>query len=431
MRLLILVDNYYPTPTIIGVLLHNVASELVSRGHMVDILTVANSSHDYLCEKDGVRIFRIEADPRLKLQMYAKGHEGDLMGRIAKMAAGFVSKTLKLIHVKQFPLASTSLALRMSQAAMKLHEEESYDLVVASYWPAECAQAAVLIKNIDPKLRCVLFEMDHYPPIAIERLPAKTQEYVLRNWVNNVYAQFDSVLRLPGNEQWFNRPDVKSLSNRIEVIGIPLLKEVDNINSDNVRFYDSKFEGDWIYTGSLDNGLYNPVPVVETFLRMSQRGLSKLVFVGSSNADDSMRRYCSECEVKTSGLISLHGFMPHDELIEVMRKAKVLISIKSANRISGKIFEYMGMKKPIIHFSGCEDDPDVAYLEKYPLSLIVRTYRGTPDDWAAQIDRELPEVLNKNIDEIDFSGLYQFTPACSADVLERIASNRRTDKGEL
>lgn len=421
MRFLILVDNYYPVPTIIGVLLHNVASELVNRGHVVDVLTVSNASHSDLAEKDGVRIHHVAPDYRLRMQMYAEAHEGSCAGRIARLVAGIVSKTLKIIHLNRFPLASASLAVRMSRAAEKLNDADSYDLVIASYWPAECAQAVVLMKKANPKLPCALFEMDHYPPIAIERFPEWIQERLLENWVNGVYSFFDAILRLPGNEDWFSRPDVNALSNKIRTIGIPLLASEENGDDSFHLDFDSNTGGDWVYTGSLDSGLYNPVPVIEAFLHLVGGSDRRLVFIGSSNADDSMRRYCAECEKMTSGAVTLQSYMPHDELVEVMRRAEVLVSIKSANRISGKIFEYMGMKKPIIHFSGCEDDPDIVYLEKYPLAIIVRTYQGEPDDWASQICLELPEVLNKSLGEIDFSPLRQFTPAYSADILERIA----------
>ena len=58
----------------------------------------------------------------------------------------------------------------------------------------------------------------------------------------------------------------------------------------------------------------------------------------------------------------------HDVAIEVMNKADLLISVGNTTSIQvpGKIFEYMGIGKPIIHFSKIHDDPAVKYLKQYP-----------------------------------------------------------------
>ena len=106
-------------------------------------------------------------------------------------------------------------------------------------------------------------------------------------------------------------------------------------------------------------------------------------------------------------------------MLLILSFADVLVSMKKSERMSGKIFEYMGLKKPVVHFSGSTEDPDVKYLERYPLSVIVKTYeQGSAESgkWIIERLNSLPSKSGCNL-----SALEEFTPEYTRDVLLAVA----------
>ncbi len=68
--------------------------------------------------------------------------------------------------------------------------------------------------------------------------------------------------------------------------------------------------------------------------------------------------------------IRLLGFMPHLDILQLQSEADVLINIANddATQIPGKIYEYLGARRPIVHLS---DDPDDVIAK-----LLSESHRG-------------------------------------------------------
>jgi glycosyltransferase involved in cell wall biosynthesis len=63
--------------------------------------------------------------------------------------------------------------------------------------------------------------------------------------------------------------------------------------------------------------------------------------------------------------IRLLGFMPHTAILELQREADVLVNLANADmtQVPGKIFEYLGAARPILHL-GSEHDPAGALIQR-------------------------------------------------------------------
>lgn len=415
MRILFITDTYYPKPRINAVQVHNVACSFVANGHAVDVLTLENGREDDLTEKDGVEIFRVAPDLRQRL-ITLSGYEGKTAkGRLSGLVGGILSKAEKLVHQNRFPLASVKLARRLCDAGLRLQRERDYDLVVAVYWPAECVHAALLMKEKTGAPKYVLFEDDAFPPVALRRLPARSARRACRNWANEVYGGFDAVLALPGNEEWFSRSDVQARMNKVKIVGAPMLV-VANAQEPPGEWkspLDVSTEN-WVYSGALDDSNYDPERMIESFLDLPQDRERRLYIISGTRP-----AYCERMQKETKGRICLMDYVPHDELLLILSFADVLVSMKKSERMSGKIFEYMGLKKPVVHFSGSTEDPDVKYLERYPLSVIVKTYeQGSAESgkWIIERLNSLPSKSGCNL-----SALEEFTPEYTRDVLLAVA----------
>lgn len=411
MRILFITDTYYPKPRINAVQVHNVARSFVANGHAVDVLTLENGREDDLAEKDGVEIIRVVPDLRQQL-ITQSGYEGKTAkGRLFGLAGGILSKAEKLAHWNRFPLASVKLARRLCDEGLRLQRERGYDLVVAVYWPAECVYAALFMKKRigDPKY--VLFEDDAFPPVTSRHLPARSEQRACRNWAKEVYGGFDAVLALPGNEEWFSRADVQAQMSKVKIVGAPMLVVSDALEPPEE--WESPLDvstENWVYSGALDDRNYDPEQMIKSFLDLPQDRERRLyIFSGARPT------YCERIQKETNGKIRLMDYVTHDELMLILSSADVLVSTKKSERMSGKIFEYMGLKKPVVHFSGCMEDPDAKYLERYPLSVIVKTYEQGPAErgkWIIERLDSLPSASGCNL-----SALGEFAPEYTRDVL--------------
>ena len=85
---------------------------------------------------------------------------------------------------------------------------------------------------------------------------------------------------------------------------------------------------------------------------------------------------------------------------EGMNNADVLISlgVTSGNQVSGKIFDYFSFGKPIIHLYYFDEDPNLKYLERYPLSLSIKIDSNKVKENAFKIEQFLKENTGKKIE---------------------------------
>ena len=102
-----------------------------------------------------------------------------------------------------------------------------------------------------------------------------------------------------------------------------------------------------------------------------------------------------------------------------MATADVIVSLKTSDQISAKIFECMSYGKPIVHFSGHKNDPNVYYLEKYTLGNIVKMYEENQESELNKLVQFLETSAGKQVDPTELKRTFETsTPEYSA---ERIA----------
>ena len=131
--------------------------------------------------------------------------------------------------------------------------------------------------------------------------------------------------------------------------------------------------------------------------------ISKLINIAQFLPDDvviylmtgsSLKEWDSELK-KSRGKIKVIGRQNRDTATYAMSKAHFLINIGNTVQfqIPGKLFEYMSIRKPIVHISSMKDDPCATYLNQYPLSLFIDV-EELPEEAALRI----VDFLDNSID---------------------------------
>ena len=98
-------------------------------------------------------------------------------------------------------------------------------------------------------------------------------------------------------------------------------------------------------------------------------------------------------------VITVHGLQNRDTSYDTMLRADILVSIGNAVSFQtpGKIFEYMSMGKPIIHFQKIDQDPCLKYLQDYPMVLIIDERENDAEEHAQRIIEFAEKYRGKNL----------------------------------
>lgn len=121
-----------------------------------------------------------------------------------------------------------------------------------------------------------------------------------------------------------------------------------------------------VYAGVFYKKARNPRCMLELFSNISKN--IKLNLFSTGDCISIVDKYIRKCDN-----IFEHGIIGSNDLINEYNKSNILISIgnnKSRN-VASKIFEYMSVGKPIIHFYKNDSDPILEILKSYPAVLLI------------------------------------------------------------
>ena len=109
-----------------------------------------------------------------------------------------------------------------------------------------------------------------------------------------------------------------------------------------------------LFTGTLYPGFRDPAPLVEALAGL--KGVFTL-FVGDTGP-------FTEDLIRLGGRVLLLGKLPHAVCLAWQRQADVLVNIgnRQDDQVPGKIYEYLGACRPILHIASSATDPVPALL---------------------------------------------------------------------
>lgn len=147
------------------------------------------------------------------------------------------------------------------------------------------------------------------------------------------------------------------------------------------------------FAGTLSEGLRTPYHILEVLNRVKKYSVH-VIFAG---ANDCRRK---NYEIYSSLKVTELGLVEHEQALNLLNNADVLLSIGAKNTalLSGKIFEYMALGKPILETFWDEEDVTLPYLAKYPLALELDERTSDLDGQAASVEAFLDRCLDSHMD---------------------------------
>lgn len=407
MKILFITDKYWPRPLANAICMQNIADSFTDAGHSVDILAYEEEGVETPEEHNGSRVFTVKPSRQLRLLNNARNFPD------ASDAKASMNKGLRLSRIKHalllpwFPLSSLSAPRRMENKIEELYEDNQYDMVVSVFSPFDAAVSGFRFKRKHPECFWCLYTLDTFVNLRQSKIPERWRD--AHYWIPRFLSTADMFVCMKSRAAWYEERGYAELGNGVTPSDIPLLTERSSLTHSEAALESAN----WVYAGSLYKTHYDTADLLAILEKMNWDNGLTVHFYSSGKEAESLKEH----PLYRAGKIVVHGYVDHDELMRIYDSAAVLLSIKTSDQISAKIFEYMAYGKPILHISSCENDPNIHYVEKYGKGLAIRAYEDTSDECARIIEEWAYEIANHSQECVDMSEFVMNAPSYTRDLL--------------
>ncbi|MGN3392909.1 hypothetical protein [Enterococcus gallinarum] len=358
-NILFIVNDYLPKPTANGICVKNICEELVDE-FSIHIICQQNDLKQSKYEIiDKVHVHRILTNERkkrlesktvarlsyIKLLKYCK----DMLGRYS-----IDNDLVKLIYEK----------IEYLDSIFKI------DAIISVCFPFESIMAAMSynLKNGTPFIE-LLFDKFSDSQTRHRNIINKKMKYE-----RNLSLEIESFKRakaIIASNDWKEYFSDKKMD--VDFIDVPTLY-IDNVVSDVINESAKKRA---IFAGSLSSKM-RPVNETSKILKAYFSNYDNLSvdFYGNAGDQPALKRL----QRMFPNYISLNKSIPLKDIKMKYVESDILISIGNIDisQTPSKVFEYIGMRKPIIHFYRHEKDPINVILKKYENALLINQFGETP-----------------------------------------------------
>ncbi len=412
MQFVFFVESYGYGADINGVCVRNVAEELTARGHQVSVFTCITSDNQISEETlNGVSVYRMRRD--LTSALRARSADSRMYDILYRHYSRF-NALLYSVILGRWPQRSVRVPGRyVALARQKLKAEP--DFIVGTYFLIDEVLAALKLEKYYPNAKTAIYLLDSMGgrdnPVLLNRFD--TQKSVLR-WEQMAFSQADFILPMEAHRDYIESAGYdEKICSKIHYVDIPLMMlhggepEKTDIqrNPDRIQV---------VYTGYTSRRSGS----AESLIQLMEE-IPELEFHLYGAMSREVQKMLERSPLKDQRLF-FHGRVDNSVAVEAQRKADFLVTFGSNSQcmISGKIFEYMARRKPIISFYQLEDDPNRRYLEKYPDVLFLREGE---ESFARNAEllrefisgRERPQIHTKELKKIFEENM----PGYTADLL--------------
>lgn len=373
-NLLAIVGDYYPHPSSNTNCTEPLLRGLEQKGWSVDVVTVKQwlELPNHEIEKSGREIWRID-DPRSMntiLQNQVCSIPAPRLLKTVNKLFAFVSKSLFYAryclraHDKRYagwPRGITAAKCK------ELHRAKGYDVVLSVSHPAKCheiAQEFLDALSNDKRPRWILYELDPY--CYNEHLYGKDCYRKLSASQHDLFAAADAVCVTPELYDFYQQTPFGVYMDKMISVGFPNMKAIEYTEEDPTATPLADDRINCVFAGSLNAGIRSPRYTLEVFALCG--GDLRLSIMTSFELGGILQEIDG-----VSSSVKAFPSQSLDTAHRTMESADVLVNIGNtiALQTPGKIFEYMALGKPIVHFRKIEDDPCLKYFHDYPMVLVV------------------------------------------------------------
>lgn len=401
-KIVFLVSFFYPKPTANGVCVKLLGVEFLKRGYDVHVICMNNGKDTTDEVIDGIKIHRINKS----LYKICENQRESSNNNVYKKFLKLVSMSIKLIHYSAYPLTSLSLVRRYIHKFNEIVGTNNC-ILVSCFNPLEAVYAGMKIKLRNENVFNVGYYLDSLTNEGeVGIIEAKKRNKKGFRWEQRMFDNSDLILLMENHRRHYSSDEYAPYKPKIRFTEIPFLSK---------QYHDDTVAKDMaLYVGMVNTERRNPEYACKV-LSYVLKGYS-IEFYGRGDCVERLENFGEN--------IKYGGFVSHEEAMQLVRKAKILISIgnKNSDMIPSKLFEYISTGKIIIHFIYDDRDPCIPYLNRYSNGIIVDM--RLPYDKSMAI---LMDALKESHDIIDFETIEvrfkKNLPGYTCDIIEQLVKD--------
>ena len=373
MRILFLTDYWFPNMTANTICVRNISEELLKQHNQVYVC--AYDGKNAKDEQDGIRFSFVKPSLARRLLRAAQNAKNNSEAHILSTLGKLMNRTRRAFLLPFYPITSFSVPFRWRAKANDIIREHGIDTVVSVVAPEESLYAGYLIKKSNPSINWIVYYIDAgtniLPGTSFEQAKKGLQNKAVR-WENRILKEAEKIVVMEGHYPYYLKTLNDTNRRRLYSANVPLLR----IKRENacLSYRNNNDVQKWVYTGSINGIFYDPKPLCEFFSTYCQDHDAELHLYGPSDH----KEYLMKAQKKCSRIV-WHGPVSHEDALNAQEEADVLVYFKCGrlDSVSGKLFEYLVMRKPVVYM-GLNDDINAKQLEKYKRGLILNSNDPIP-----------------------------------------------------
>ncbi len=374
-----------------GICSDNVIQQLVNDGHSVTVLANASAGCESIANNNGIKMYCVKQRLSLRLKEWGKINQAT-HPRASRMVLKFafaINKLQLFVTAPIWPRVSLPTIHMFKRAALKLHSENHYDIVITVYTPIEALLAGYAVKKKYPEIKYIPYFLDalaggwgpnKWSKAKIERHTRRLEKMIAK--------RADLIISMNSSRDYhLQHPLETKRSAKRCFLDVPTLLLPKEQLQPRSTF---KTRYQLLYSGYINYPQRDPVPLLEVMARLCNISDVTVTFAGTCNKPKLFQPYI----LASNGKIRYLGQQSHDEIIALAQQSDYFLNIGSKNpsTIACKIFEYMLFQKPIISTYSIENEPSIPYIKKYGQYFLIDERRNDYDAIARDLQHYIENM---------------------------------------
>lgn len=374
-KILVIVGNFSPNPSSVANCLEPLLNKMGEKGFQIDIVTNRRdlNSKEY-SNINGLNIYRVDdvrvivSDMMHKLEKLQTSWELNILSKLFS----FFIRSCYLIRFCTFTKERGTGGWRLKEIVKKcckLHDINHYDAVLSVSQPFKSHYVAdAFLDQIPERIKWFVFEFD---PFSYNKELFKSQKKREKKFKDefNIFSKCDKLFLTPELYQFYQKTPFSRFMHKAIAVPFPTIQPFKLNGNIPKDLFINTHKINCVFAGRLYERIRNPNYALKLFSEIDNNIHLTLISNYTEEKNASSIR-------SGTNTITLLPLQPRETALSYIQNANILVNIGNTVefQIPAKIFEYMSMGKPIIHFSKFHNDPAIKYLSKYPLVLVIHEW---------------------------------------------------------
>ena len=315
-------------------------------------------------EISGLKVHRFNRGGWWNLYTFARDNEEKWFYKFIVKLNRLYMRLWQVLCIPIYPNYEPFLAKHFAKEAIKLHNEEQFDLVVAEHNGRDTLYAGSHLKKYDERVKLVSILWDPFSGKELAKyLPHAYAYRMLLRDESKILRYPDRIICLLSNKTYQETYSKdKPFFEKIRFLDIPGIIRSEALSEEEK--FTKKGRINLLYSGILTLPDRDPTKLIEMIKRSRYAdNIHLMFFVAGIDGIAKAKKLLKDFR----GSFIIHSYVPNSLLKSIAAHSEVLINIGGGNArmVPSKIFEYMSSGKPILSTYYVDNDSSVKYLENY------------------------------------------------------------------